>query len=469
MPVEQSDPGDFMRALMALMLMTGCGDPSTKDSTNTTDDDTAALPTNPNTSATPTTSLTGSTPSPTVTAFCDPMAKAGGTSVTLSPSDGAGAIQDALDAASEGETVLLEDGVYDLDTHTLTLRRAGVTLRSVSGDPSLVTLDANLGSTVAVAIEASDVTLAEISILDPFFEGVVVAPRDDDAQHLTGVSIYRVHVVDPGRSGVSVQADVSGQWFADDGEIACSRVELTPEGRDRFPSTCLVGGIQISRAQGWTLRDNHLEDLWCNAAAAAPAIAALGGSRDTVIERNLIEDCGTGLQIGLSDATVARGYDDVECNEKALVQHVGGILRNNLIVATSTSLHLSDTGFDVGIALVGTCDVTVIHTSIFSTEDPLRSAIWLEGISTTGVVANTLSSHGLIRRDDAPLEVDHILEDADAGLFVYPPGGDLHLSPGAARGVDEGSAAYLDLCPEDIDGQSRGDTPDLGADELLLR
>jgi hypothetical protein len=90
-------------------------------------------------------------------------------------------------------------------------------------------------------------------------------------------------------------------------------------------------------------------------------------------------------------------------------------------------------------------------------------------VSTTGVIANTLSSHGLIRRDDAPLEVDHILEDADAGLFVYPPGGDLHLSPGAARGVDQGSSAYRDLCPRDIDGQDRGDTPDLGADELLLR
>ena len=458
-----------MHALMALMLMTGCGDPSTKDSTSQTVEDTASTYTTATTSPSSTTSPTGSTPSPTVTAFCDPMEKADGVTVTLSAADGASAIQEALDAASEGETILLEDGVYDLDTHTLTLRRAGVTLRSASGDPSSVTLDANLGSTVAVAIEASDVTLAEISILDPFFEVIVVAPHNDDDQHLTGVSIYRVHVVDPGRSGISVQADVSAQWFADDGEIACSRVELTPEGRDRFPSTCLVGGIQISRARGWVLRDNHLEDLWCDAAAAAPAIAALAGSRDTLIERNLIEDCATGLQIGQSEASTARAHKDVHCNEEVLVQHVGGILRNNLIVATSTSLHLSDTGFDVGLALVGTCDVAVIHTTIFSTEDPLRSAIWLEGASTTGVIANTLSSHGLIRRDDAPLEVDHILEDADAGLFVYPPGGDLHLSPGAVRGVDEGSAAYLDLCPRDIDGQDRGDAPDLGADELLLR
>ena len=43
-------------------------------------------------------------------------------------------------------------------------------------------------------------------------------------------------------------------------------------------------------------------------------------------------------------------------------------------------------------------------------------------------------------------------------------GGDLHLDPGATDAIDQGTPGF---CTDDIDGEARDSSPDIGADEYV--
>jgi len=443
--------------------MIACGGDGGKDVSTETTDTASTGPTG----TTQSTGTTGTaTTSTTPLTRCEALPVSGMPSVTLTPADGVKGIQAALDAASSGDVIGLEDGTYSLDRQTLVVRTEGVTLAGISGNAEAVIFDANLGSTVGIRMQASNTTLRGLTLIDPFFEGVVVEPAEEDAVDLTGIVVDRVHVINPGRIGILAQSNVSGLQFVEDGVVSCSEVSLTAEGRARFPTNCPVGGIQVRRARGWTLSDNHVWDLWCADAMADVAIGAREGSRDTVIERNLVEDCAQGVSLGVPDGVEGRTWPDADC-PKGTVQHVGGGVRNNAIGAVHMEVHVSDAGFFTGLALVDACDVKALHNTVFSVEPPSGSALWLQGATSTGVLANILSSHGLLRRDDALIGVEQVMEDVQGNAFVYPQEGDFHLSPGAAVGIDEGVTDYAEWCQDDWDGQARDGAPDLGADEQI--
>jgi hypothetical protein len=146
---------------------------------------------------------------------------------------------------------------------------------------------------------------------------------------------------------------------------------------------------------------------------------------------------------------------------------VGGVVRNNAIGAVHMEVHVSGAGFYIGLALVDACDVKALHNTVFSVEPPTGSALWLQGATSTGILANILSSHGLLRRDGALIGVEQVMEDVQGNAFVYAQEGDFHLSPGAAVGIDEGVTDYAEWCQDDWDGQVRDGAPDLGADEQI--
>ena len=128
----------------------------------------------------------------------------------------------------------------------------------------------------------------------------------------------------------------------------------------------------------------------------------------------------------------------------------------------------SSDGVLAGVALQSACESTVLHNTIYAEVTPTLAAIEFSYSLTTGVVANNLTTHGLARREDAPITTDTNYENAAQILFLYPTDRDVHLSPGASDAVDDGSDAYLELCPDDVDGQLRDGRPDMGADELRV-
>ena len=58
------------------------------------------------------------------------------------------------------------------------------------------------------------------------------------------------------------------------------------------------------------------------------------------------------------------------------------------------------------------------------------------------------------------------LENAQLSLFADGSNGDLHLASSATEAIDQGAAVAAGLCDDDIDGEPRDSSPDIGADEV---
>jgi hypothetical protein len=82
----------------------------------------------------------------------------------------------------------------------------------------------------------------------------------------------------------------------------------------------------------------------------------------------------------------------------------------------------------------------------------------------SGIFAYNLTNMDVINRDGASGTMTGNVTDAEASWFVEAGAGNLHLTSSATSAIDQG--APLDDVPEDIDGDSRDPSPDVGADEL---
>jgi hypothetical protein len=142
------------------------------------------------------------------------------------------------------------------------------------------------------------------------------------------------------------------------------------------------------------------------------------------------------------------------------VDHVGGTIRNNIIYANIGTL------YDTGIGLESAYNVSVYHNTIYSEQNSgMNSAIDYRFAGTKNLrLANNLHKPGITARNSPPppiLETANV--QADSTMFVSLLGEDLHLSDSATAAIDQGYPAGV---TDDIDGETRDSSPDIGADEF---
>jgi hypothetical protein len=371
-------------------------------------------------------------------------------------------------AAETGDTISFADGTYDLGGVYLWIDTPGVTLRSASGDREAVILDGNYDTTEIITVAASDVTVADLTITRAYTHPIHVVSTD--AGDTLNTLIYNVHIVDPREQAIKINPGADG-FYTDNGEIACSRIELTDEGRPHVNPTsggCYTGGIDAHQAWGWVIRDNEIEGFWCETGLSEHGVHMWRGCRDTVVERNVFRDNARGVGFGMMTSGEARTYEDDPCPQAGgdYVGHYGGIVRNNFVFTGDPDLLATDDGVDCGICFWSACDAIAAHNTVVSTGDCVSSVEWR--FSTSYVeVSNNIATHALWERDGATGELAGNLEDAQLDLFIDGAGGDLHLDPGADAAVDQGQTLEDGLCEDDIDGDDRDESPDIGADEII--
>ncbi len=391
--------------------------------------------------------------------MCEPLPAPTGNTVTV---DSVSALQNAVNNASAGDTILIADGIYNLDGVYLRIDTPNVTLRSASGNRSAVVLDGNYITTEIIQIVASDVTIADITLREAYYHPIHV--MSTDTADTKNTFIYNVEIIDPGEQAIKINPAGDG-FYPDDGIIACSHIELTDAGRPHIRNNCYTGGIDAHQAQNWVIRDNVIEGFWCENGLSEHGIHLWRGSRGTLVARNRLNNNARGIGFGLASSGDARTYPDNPCPSAngGYVDHYGGIIRNNFVFANDTALFASEYGFDCGICLWQACGAKALNNTVFSTVAPFSSIEWRFDHTEADII-NNLVSHNLRDRGGSAT-VQNNIENATAAMFADVVGGDLHLQAGVAA-ID--SALTLADVSDDIDGQSRpiGAAADIGADEF---
>jgi hypothetical protein len=341
-----------------------------------------------------------------------------------------------------GDTILLEDGVYPLSaTGTIAVRTAGLTIRGQSGDRAAVVVhgwgmpahDHN-GFWVA----ADDVTIADLTIQDVGYHCI---QTDVNTDRLT---VRNCILRDAGEQILKVPA-ATGADPSDAGLVEGCLFEYSAGVGPRS----YMGGIDVHRGSGWTVRDNLFRDIRSPGGSISEhAVHFWNDSRDTAVERNRIVNCDRGIGFGLGTSN-----------------HTGGIIRNNTIVHDGTLLPDGSPGFDdVGIGLESAPGARVVNNTILFSH--AYNAIEYRFAATTDVqIANNLANRPIQLRNGASATLAANITNASDDWFVDAQAGDLHLAYRVPDVVDQGIA--VDDLADDMDRETRpmGMGIDIGADE----
>ena len=392
-------------------------------------------------------------------AGCGPLPAASGVVVDVTPSQ-VGNLQSILDAARPGDTIQLSDGLYSLP-QTLVLRIPRITLRSKSGNRLGVVLDGGYAVGDVLLLTQSDITIADLTLTRSSWHLVHVMPEGGSS---SGTMLHNLRGVDGGEQFVKVNP--LGPLYADNGVIRCSSLEMTDEGRINVRNNCYTGGIDIHQARGWQIYANLISGFWCGSGLSEHAIHVWTGSRDTVVDRNLVINSARGIGFGLGSSVSGRSYGDSPCGGAANIGHFGGTITNNFVVANDARLFASGAGFDTGIGLEQSCETNILHNTVVSTVPPRSSSIEWRFVNTAASVSNNLVTHNLLARDGARATLSGNVATASASLFVDVSSGNLHLLPNATTAIDKAAPLATPLS-FDIDAESRGVAADVGADEYM--
>lgn len=394
--------------------------------------------------------------------FCPALPSPTGITINGTPDDN---LQELLSKAAPGTTIGLESGIYTLDGTSLRIETEGITLRGLSGSRETVILDGGYLSDELIQITASNTTIADLTLQKARHHPIHVTPAHSD---IVNTLIYNVHVIDPGQQAIKINPNAERTYFADTGEIACSKIELTDSGRPMVGAingTCYTGGIDAHQAKGWQVRDNQIEGFWCPNGLSEHGIHFWRGSRDTEIFRNRLVNNARGIGFGLTEDGNARTYSDTPCPQQAggYIDHYHGRIMNNFILQADNELQQSQYGFDSGIALAQSCGTKVLHNTVVSTAIPF-SSIEYRFANTSAILTNNLVTHTIMQRDKAVAKLAGNVTGANLEIFIDPSNGDLHLRSNAVSALNQG-VTPVSSSLTDIDGQMHILPPDVGADE----
>ena len=369
-----------------------------------------------------------------------------GTVVTVSTES---ALQAAVNSMTSGTTILIQPGTYNL-TSTLWLNRNvdNVAVRGMTDSCDDVVLigrgmsNTNYGN-VPHGIwigNARNVLIANLTIRDVYYHPIQLDPNAG-AQ---APRIYNVRLVDAGEQFVKSSASTSSTNGVNNGIVEYSILEYTTTARSNY-----TNGVDVHQGANWIVRHNLFRNMRAPAGQlAGPAVLMWNGSRDSIVENNLLLNVQYGIALGLNGSKA----DD----------HLGGVVRNNFFYRNS-----SQSG-DVGITINNSANTKVLHnTVILSGTYP--NAIEYRFPAATGVeIRYNLTDSVVQQRDGATGTVANNVTNAQPSWFVNAAGGDLHLAATATAAIDKAAAHPSVPTDYDLEARPQGIAPDIGADEFSL-
>lgn len=224
--------------------------------------------------------------------------------------------QQILEQAEENTEILLQNGVYHLTQHRVSLKD-DITVRSASGNRDLVHIQGvgyqSRGE--GLAVTGDRVTIADVSV-GYMRDHAISIHRGSD-----GANLYNLHVYDTGTQ--HIKGNVGAMH---DGVVACSSIGYSADGAVGDYN----GGIDLHEAHNWHIAHNYLYniagdgsgcdvDIDCGRYISGPAILVWNGSSNVNIYDNTIVDSFRNIALGLG-----RGHDGGSITDNLIVQSVPG-------------------------------------------------------------------------------------------------------------------------------------------------
>lgn len=331
------------------------------------------------------------------------------------------ALIDALWNLQSRQAVMIQPGVYNLASvdfpngvdGRLSVGRFGrpmindVLIRGATNNPADVIIH---GAGMSNAIvphgfqiaTAEEVTIANLSIGEVYFHAIDI----QGPQGANNILIYNVHAFDAGQQIIK-----GNTAAASDVRIEYSAVYYNGDGAIVHPATgtCYTNGIDTTGGDRWIIRDSHIHNIRCqNGALAGPAILLWRGASNSLVERNLLTDSSRGIYLGLQ-ASHNGGPD-----------HVGGIVRNNVITWDADAGYSVDTGI-----YTTSLGAAILHNTVLI-RGHYQNAIEVRFDSASSVDVNGNATDAAIRaRNGGSPTLLGNQQEVEEQWFVDAPGGDL--------------------------------------------
>lgn len=361
-------------------------------------------------------------------------------------------VQELINALAEvkvGGTILLADGHYMMP-HFVEIKTDKVSLRGASGSRERVIIDgAQSRDGELIWITAcSGVTIADLTIQNIKWNGFKIN-SETSVQDLTIHNCIIHNIWQRGVKGVKVpkasreairprRCRVQYCLFYND-----RPKQLSDDSHD-IAGGNYIGGIDVMYPADWVISDNVFVGINGSTREARGAVFIWHDAQGCIIERNIIIGCDAGICLG-------NPYRD----EETRIHCTGCIVRNNFVAGATEG----------GIVPVYTKDCKILNNTIYERESRLGRLIRTVFDNDGLLIANNLVSGPKIRNEsDSQIRFVNNLETDLADALVAPSEGDLRLTGRAVQAIDRG--VKLTEVTGDIDGQPRGEKPDIGADEL---
>ena len=358
----------------------------------------------------------------------------------------------ALEQVKPGGIILLADGHYMLP-HFIEIKTDNVLLYGESGDPRRVVIDgakSRDGELVWIT-GCKGVTIAHLTIQNTKWNGFKINSQTS-VQNLTIYNCIIHNIWQRGVKGVKVpernreairpkNCRIQYSLFYNDRPKRFSDDEAdTPETFDGN----YIGGIDVMYAKGWTISDNVFIGIGGRTREGRGSIFLWHDSQDCIVERNIIIDCDSGICLGNPHRPKDIRDHCVRC-----------IARNNFVTRAAEG----------GIVPVYTKDCKILNNTIHEPDSRLGRLIRIVFDNDGLLVANNLLNGPKIRNEsDSKIRFLNNPAGNFTDVLAEASQGNLHLTAGATQAIDK--AESLSEVGDDIDGESRGAKPDIGADEF---
>ncbi len=371
------------------------------------------------------------------------------------------ALRTAALNASPGDEIVIAAGQYHV-TNNLYITTPNLIFRGATGNRDDVVLygngmNVNSGVREGFWAAANGIQLHNLTIRDFWHHGIHITGTDNIVvRNCKTINCGERHV--KGSGGESYNVLIDNLWM-----------EQTEEYLPRYGHSVdeynYIGGMDCMHIHDWTIRNCTAVNIRGATGGGRAGIFLWNGVSNVTIENNTIIRCGHGISIGNPSGPN---------NSHVAPWHaVGGLIANNMIIRRGET-------YDWALELDNTKDFKVYNNTIYSDNAGYWRTVQIfdepgEGLTTNLDMRNNIIRGGIndLSSGDwshaavaAMGNIVHSISPVDPSWFVDPAGGDLHLTAAAIGAID--AAVVLDEVPYDIDGQVRGDLPDMGADEYRV-